>query len=56
MKTKRADGEAGVFISCGMCKHTWTTRDDFLSDPNIELLGYMANFDDRELGHFCIFV
>jgi len=33
-----------------MCKAVWQTRDDFLSDPDIELIGYQAHFEELKAG------
>lgn len=35
-----------TFKLCNKCKTQWKTRDDFLNDPNIVLIGLMANKDD----------
>jgi hypothetical protein len=40
------------FKECSMCTEIWCTRDEFLSDPNLTIKGYMANFDHLELGIF----
>ena len=33
-----------MFKQCGKCRQVWQTRDQFLDDPDIELIGYQANF------------
>jgi len=38
------------YKECKCCKNVWKTRDDFLSDPNIRLVGYQANFFQLKLG------
>jgi hypothetical protein len=38
------------FKTCPICNQEWLTRDDFLSDPKIKLLGYQVNFDELTLG------
>jgi hypothetical protein len=38
------------FKRCPVCGQRWFSRDDFLSDPNIRLLGYQVNFDSLTLG------
>jgi hypothetical protein len=43
-------GEIIPFKTCPVCNQKWLTRDDFLSDPKIKLLGYQVNFDELTLG------
>ena len=38
------------FKRCTCCEAPWTSRDEFLKDCNIQLIGYQANFNDLELG------
>ena len=38
------------FKRCPVCNHEWLSRDDFLSDPKIKVLGYQVNFDELTLG------
>jgi len=45
---------SNVFKKCPMCNVRWRTREDFLSDPNLIVTGYMANFDRLELGIFLL--
>jgi len=40
------------FKKCSMCKTEWNTRNDFLSDKNISVVGYNVNFEELELGCF----
>jgi hypothetical protein len=40
------------FKKCTMCSETWRTREDFLSDSNLIVKGYTANFNHLELGIF----
>jgi len=40
------------FKVCSMCKTVWHQRNDFLADPTIRAIGYMANFQNLELGLF----
>ena len=35
-----------------MCGTRWRSRADFLADRDIQSIGYMANFQDLELGLF----
>ena len=39
-----------VFKSCSVCKKSWSSRDDFLTDRDVTLIGYQPNFNDLELG------
>ncbi len=39
------------FKECS-CKTSWDSRNDFLSDPDINLIGYQVNFNELELGLF----
>jgi len=41
-----------VFKECLPCGYKWFLRDDFLSDPSIEIIGYQVNFDDLAAGIF----
>jgi hypothetical protein len=38
------------FKVCTDCGHVWVTRDAFLADPNVVLLGYQSHLDHVELG------
>ena len=40
------------FKKCSMCKTVWTSRDDFLNDPAIEMIGYQPDFENLEIGLF----
>ena len=41
-----------IFKKCPMCGYAWSTRDDFLRDPALELIGYQVNFEKLTLGFF----
>ena len=41
-----------IFKKCTCCESPWFTRDEFLKDENIKLVGYQANFCQLELGYF----
>ncbi|MEI6211836.1 MAG: hypothetical protein WCR06_09450 [bacterium] len=41
---------AAPFKKCTCCPVKWQTRDDFLSDPEVELIGYQAHFEDLKAG------
>lgn len=38
------------FKLCTCCGVVWPTRDDFLSDPEVELIGYQAHFTELKAG------
>jgi len=38
------------YKKCTCCGIGWKTRDDFLRDCSLVLIGYQANFDSLELG------
>jgi hypothetical protein len=38
------------FKTCPCCPQTWPTREAFLADPRLELIGYQVNFEKLELG------
>jgi hypothetical protein len=40
------------FKTCPACRTSWPTRDAFLADPDIRLLGYQVNFAELALGYF----
>ena len=40
------------FKSCSSCNHSWDSRDDFLADSKIELVGYQVHFKTLEQGLF----
>ena len=40
------------FKRCTCCNHDWKTREDFLSDPKIDLIGYQVSFNELLLGLF----
>ncbi len=46
--TSAADRES--FKRCTSCDAVWRTREDFLSDPDIELVGYQVHFQDLQTG------
>ena len=41
-----------IFKQCSCCASPWFTREEFLRDENIELVGYQVNFSHLELGYF----
>ena len=40
------------FKECKVCGFVWKNRDDFLSDPNIETVGYQPHFRNFVTGNF----
>lgn len=41
-----------MFKKCTNCGQEWTDRKEFLSDPDVELLGYQVNFGELTAGFF----
>jgi len=41
-----------VFKRCTKCKHKWDTREAFLSDADIDLIGYQTDFRELKEGLF----
>ena len=41
-----------MFKQCGLCNEIWMNYNDFLSDPQLKLIGYQASFDELETGLF----
>jgi len=44
--------EEKPFKQCPCCFETWPTRESFLSDNNLDLNGYKADFEKLEYGLF----
>jgi len=40
------------FKICPKCAYTWKTRDEFLEDPFVCLVGFQFNFKETESGYF----
>jgi hypothetical protein len=40
------------YKKCLPCCYKWFSREDFLRDSSIEIIGYQVNFDDLLAGHF----
>ena len=41
-----------AFKVCPLCCLVWQTRDEFLADTTVELIGYQVHFTDLKLGYF----
>ena len=41
-----------MFKKCTKCEHIWENRADFLADPDLEIIGYQANFEHVKDGMF----
>ena len=39
-----------AFKECNLCGYEWDSRDAFLDDENVALIGYQVNFEDLTLG------
>ena len=40
------------YKECLPCSYRWFSRDDFLSDSSIEIIGYQVDFENLLAGHF----
>ncbi len=45
-------GKVKVFKTCSFCGKKWKTREEFLSDKKVKLVGYQINYIDIEKGLF----
>ncbi len=41
-----------MFKTCTLCNHAWMTRNEFLKDVSITIVGYQASFDNSRPGYF----
>ncbi|MBN1957981.1 MAG: hypothetical protein JXQ81_01480 [Desulfuromonadales bacterium] len=41
-----------IFKTCKICRSLWSSRDQFIADPEVTLVGYQANFVVLEKGLF----
>lgn len=46
------DSKKFYFKRCPNCGFTWDTRDSFLNDSNLDIIGYQANFIELTTGLF----
>ena len=44
--------QISYFKHCKPCRFKWGDLNDFLGDPEIEIIGYQANFDNLSAGTF----
>ena len=51
-ENKTNDDGVQVFKECPACGKIWRTRDELLSDPEVELVGYQVHFQNLSLGLF----
>ncbi len=42
----------GDFKVCPNCEYIWNTRDDFMNDPEVSIIGYQVNFNVLKAGLF----
>ena len=40
------------FKKCNVCGSTWHDRETFLSDPDLDIIGYQVDFDDVTSGYY----
>lgn len=41
-----------MFKHCNKCGYQWATRDEFLSDKTVDVIGYQVFFEDLRFGLF----
>ena len=41
-----------MFKQCSSCQYSWLSRETFLADPHIEIIGYQVSFDGDNNGLF----
>lgn len=41
-----------IFTECPNCHETWSTQEEFITDEQLEITGYEADFDGLERGRF----
>lgn len=51
-KNTEAVSSACLFKRCSKCHQPWPSRSEFLEDPELEIVGYQANFIKLEMGLF----
>lgn len=48
----KSQAETNPFKICSICKTVWRTRNDFLDDPDIFIVGYQVHFNELTEGLF----
>lgn len=41
-----------MFKKCSKCDRKWLSREEFLSDKDLRLIGYQVHFEELEIGLF----
>ena len=49
---KKQPNKYDIFKKCSFCGKVWERRKDFLNDPEIEIIGYQADFRELTEGLF----
>jgi len=44
--------EKAIFKKCAKCQTVWESRDAFLQDPDLDIVGYQVSFSDLNEGLF----
>ncbi len=42
----------GIFKECSRCNAKWSSREEFLADTGISMVGYQPHFEDLQAGLF----
>ncbi|RJP71842.1 MAG: hypothetical protein C4532_06955 [Candidatus Abyssobacteria bacterium SURF_17] len=48
----RSSGKQSASYRTCECGHAWKTRDDFLRDKNVKIVGYQPDFVNHKYNHF----
>ncbi len=46
------ENEGKMYRTCTVCGREWDSREQFLSDPQVKLIGYQVSFRDLSEGFF----
>jgi hypothetical protein len=52
VETPRETGPGACFKTCTLCGKKWGSREDFIGDPEVQLVGYQAHFEALTEGFF----